>query len=507
MSPFYLLSAALILTCAASFGLLLAWTRTKQALTQLQLDMARLDADLAHEKGQHEQVSTQLETLTTRLGDKEQALEAAREAETRAETRLSEANERIEALCAERDQARQQREHAHDAQVEAERELAVIRQQKADFDQRLKDFETLKEQTLINAKASVTELGHTISTKLLEDHKREAEASRKEQETRAKQAAEQFNKGFQNIMERVATLDKDVSVTSEQMATVWKALTVPAEGGRFAEVGLENSFKAFGLEQGRDYIMQYAISDDGEGNRLRPDAVIFLPNHRVMVVDSKASKFLLDVAAAEGTEDEAATLEQLKKSMREHLRLLSGKDYKSAILDVFRKAGKGDKIRQVFNVMYLPNEAALERVRRADLGFEDRAQQLDIIPCGPSGIAGLISLCKHDIGMARQSEHQEKIVEGVEGLLESLAVMLERAGKAGKSLKSASDHFNDMATSVNTRLLPRARKLEKMGVSPARNKQLPHSISNYLMQEQGTVIDAEMEKTAPKELEKKEEVA
>jgi DNA recombination protein RmuC len=73
--------------------------------------------------------------------------------------------------------------------------------------------------------------------------------------------------------------------------------------------------QAFGLQHGIDYHLQYHIIGD-EQEKLRPDAVIFLPRNHAMIIDAKASKFLL--------EDNS---EALEKSMLTHLKELGNKNY------------------------------------------------------------------------------------------------------------------------------------------------------------------------------------
>ena len=70
--------------------------------------------------------------------------------------------------------------------------------------------------------------------------------------------------------------------------------SVDVEGaGKLAEITLENILKASGLKNGLDFSMQYNLSGE-HNNKLRPDAVIFLPSNNIMIIDAKASKFLID---------------------------------------------------------------------------------------------------------------------------------------------------------------------------------------------------------------------
>lgn len=246
-----------------------------------------------------------------------------------------------------------------------------------------------------------------------------------------------------------------------------------------AEIGLANTLTSFGLEQGRDFALQFT-TQDSDGRRLRPDAVVFLPANSVLVIDCKASKFLLDIARAEGTAEETEAYRNLARSMNQHLRALAEKDYKSAVLAAWRQSGREDEISRILSVMYLPNEAALEKLNRADPDFIRKARAAQIIPAGPAGLHAAVSLASVEINLLRQVENQQHIAETVRLLLDGMVVMLGHAATLGRGIKTAAESFGRLTASVNQRLLPRARHLARLGVQP--NKPLPGNLPTYAVQ-------------------------
>lgn len=382
---------------------------------------------------------------------------------------------------AERSALSEKLDNAVEARHQAEKRADIMQQRLADMEQRMQDWNTQREESVKAAKAAILEAGGQMSSKLLEDHKREQEATKKEQETRIKQTTEQLLEQVGHITQSVSTLREQTTDTQKRMETVWRALSSPAGAGQLAEVGLENTLKNLGLEAGRDFIMQYNLSDKESGSRLRPDAVLFLPQDVVIVVDSKASKFVLDIADAEDEANQQAALDNLKQTMNKHLRDLAHKDYSNAVLNEFRAAGHGSTIRVLLNVMYLPSESALERLKEADRDFPEKAEKAGIILAGPTSLHGLFSLAKLQIAAAKQADNYDAIIGGIEDLMESTATVLGYADKIGNNIKKASDEFNKMASSANRRLLPRMKKLVGMGVKPTRNKPLPAPIMTYDM--------------------------
>jgi DNA recombination protein RmuC len=378
------------------------------------------------------------------------------------------------------------------ARLAAERELAALRQQLLDGERRIADFERLRAESLQAAQAAVLATAQQLSSKLIDDHRRESAEAKLEAEERVRRASEQLVKQMDDIAKAVQQLHGQVQEKGAVVDTLWQALSSPGGAGQAAEIGLANTLASFGLEPERDFVLQYATEDE-EGRRLRPDAVVFLPGNSALVIDCKASKFLIDIARAEGDEAEAEAYRNLARSMNQHLRALAEKDYRSAILAAWRQSGREGEMARVLSVMYLANEAALEKLNRADPDFMRKARAKDIIPAGPAGLHCAISLASLEINLLRQVENQQKIANTTRSLLDGMAVMLGHAASLGRGLKSAAESFGRLTASVNQRLLPRARNLAKLGVQP--NKPLPPNLPAYSVhaQENELLLEAEPE--------------
>lgn len=414
--------------------------------------------------------------MLRRRGGVDGAALAARAAE--AEARLAEVREHYNQVVAERDRLR-----------EAERDMRTLAEvRKTEIDQlniKLKDWEAVREQFMAGAKTALADTAATLSNKLLEDHKREANAAKEESEKRVKAATEALFKQFETVSNSVATLNERVGRNDELVDTVQRALSSPGGAGQLAEIGLENSLRTFGLKNGRDFLIQQTLEGD-DGSRVRPDAVVFLPYDSALVVDCKASKFLFDLAAAEDDEARRAVGDKLRGTMRQHLRALAGRDYRAAILADYRRAGKSSELKRVLNIMYLPNEGAVEKISEIDPEFSTEAAEKGIIVLGPSGLMAMIAFARMEIDLGQQAENQEKIVEAARILLERTATTLGHAASMGKGLKSASDNYVKWVRSVNRNLLPATRSLESLGVR-VDGKKLPQRLPTF------EVVDVESE--------------
>ncbi len=408
-----------------------------------------------------------------------------------AETGLAERDKRVTELTTERDSAVA-------ARLGAETALATAQQKLADTEQRMAEFEKHRIEMLNSAKAAMLEGGTQLSSKLLEDHKRENAESKEDAEKRVTGASETFLKQVETLAKTVAALEGRLQQNGKVLDTVWRSLTNPSGAGQIAEVGLANTLKAFGLEQGRDFQLQFSTQDE-EGRRLRPDAVVFLPSNGVMVIDSKASKYLLEIAAREGTAEEGEAYRNLAQTMTRHLRALGEKDYANAIRVAWRESGHEHEIARIVSVMYLPNEAALDKLNRADADFLHSARARGIYLAGPTTLHCLISLASAEINLMKQVENQQKIVTAAEALLEGVSSAFVHVGAVGKALNSAAESFAKFAGSANRFVLPRARKLVGLGLQPG--KALPNNLPLFAVTQQDTMIEgevSEMREEAPR---------
>jgi DNA recombination protein RmuC len=97
--------------------------------------------------------------------------------------------------------------------------------------------------------------------------------------------------------------------------------------GAWGEMILDKLLENSGLVKGQEYSMQESTTLE-DGTRQRPDAVIFLPDEKVLIIDAKVS--LLHFERFSSSTDEAERQRQLKlhvDSLRAHAKGLGGKDY------------------------------------------------------------------------------------------------------------------------------------------------------------------------------------
>jgi DNA recombination protein RmuC len=393
-------------------------------------------------------------------------------------------------------QATTQRDGLRESLVREEREKLLALQQLEIIKERTADLEQIKAATVAAAKAATFETATTATSKLLEDHKREAESQRDQNNALLKTTTDDLVEKVLNVSNVVKVLESRVAETSETTEALHKALANPSYTGRFTEIGLENTLRSFGLERDRDFLIQQSITDQQTGTRIRPDAIVFLPRDVLLVIDAKASKFLLELAQAEGTDDEDRASAKFVSAMNGHLRSLTSKDYESTIKAAYRAVGKTAEITRIFTVMYLATESAVERINQLDSLFFQRAAEANITVTGPGGLASYISISKTMIDDVRRAENHQTILARTQAVLESVVMALAHAGQVGRNLQNASDAYKKFSGSVNRYLVPRSRELARLGVRPSGNKPLPSPLPLFdVVASSENVLEGQVETT------------
>lgn len=357
---------------------------------------------------------------------------------------------------------------------EAEQHVKLMQQKLKDMQFRMEDFEKMRAENIQSAKEAMFETGSATFRK-------EAESM-----------TEKTMQHMQNVLKQVAHLQEKVQENGQSVSLLEQVLKTPGGAGHMAEIGLENTLKSYALEPERDFKTQFSVSDQS-GNNLRPDAVVFLPNNQLLVIDCKASKHFMELAELQqqDQEKEQALLQKLKIRMHEHLKSLTGKGYKEAVKKSLGREHQ-QAIRHTTTVLFVHTEAAIDNILRADPTFHQQAQEKGVIVSGPTGLYGLLSVSKMMIAQEQQDQNQQKIIEEVSALLGNIETTLSHSIKVGNSIAAAAKHFQNLTKSVNGRLLPKARKIHDMGVGLPKNKKIPAPLKSlHIYEDSNPVIETQ----------------
>lgn len=367
-----------------------------------------------------------------------------------------------------------QNESWHQQELSLSRELAAKEERIRHLMEERQFSQVERQNFLALAKEGVIQAANQVSSKLLHDHKQEATAQRNQQDEALKQYSQALMQQVQEMQGKIGAAQDVSQKNAQSLDLLQRALSAPSGVGQAAQTILTNLLKHMGLQEGRDYLLEYALAN--ATGRLRPDAVVFLPGDTLFIIDAKSSKYLLELAEAEQQEgDRLQGLAQLRRSMHLHLRDLQSKDYESHIRAAMRQRAlnQRDISQQIsdkasamtMTLMWLPNEAAIARLSEADPSFVEKAAQSKIFVVSTSGLAAAIGLSENYIRQAQHDQNLAEIAATSEILIAKLKPLFDHLEKMRRGLASASGAFDAMIGSLNRQLFPQVKKLHGLGVA------------------------------------------
>lgn len=266
------------------------------------------------------------------------------------------------------------------------------------------------------------------------------------------------------LIESMRTGQEQVRTEAARLGNVLR--NAPKTRGRWGEQQLRNVLEQCGLTEHTDFVTEHSVeTDDG---RIRPDALVFLPGNKLLVIDAKVSmNDYYDACEATDDEERDAFLDRHVSSIRNHIQTLGAKRYQSQFPNT-----------PDYTIMFVPGEnhlaAALEHDERktkldADgqrvtkdlwtLAFDRRV--LLVSPTNLVAIARTVSEVWRQDGLAREAREIGRL--GGE-LYERIAVAAEHLKRVGVGLGSAVNNYNKFVGSFERNVSPAVRRLRDMGV-------------------------------------------
>ncbi len=259
-----------------------------------------------------------------------------------------------------------------------------------------------------------------------------------------------INEQVRQMVDAVGSSNK----TTQNLLTALRAS--PKMRGRWGEQTLRNVLELSGLAAHVDFTEQVSTTD-GEGSRLRPDVIINLPGGRCIVVDSKvALSGYLD--AIEATDDAAreAHMKKHAAELKAHVKNLASKDYWKHVPDTAD-----------FVVLFVPGENFLAAAAERDPNLFDEAFAQKVIITTPSTMVALAKSVSYGWRQEQSAKNAQEIAELGRELYRRMAVMADHMGKVGDSIGQTVTRYNALLGSVESRVMPQARKFKELGAGDA----------------------------------------
>lgn len=260
---------------------------------------------------------------------------------------------------------------------------------------------------------------------------------------------------------------KNLHELNKQMSSETENLTKALKGdskfqGNWGEFILESVLDKSGLVKGREYLVQETIKNE-EGNFLRPDVIVKLPDNKSIIIDSKVSLKAYEQYCSEDIETEKIIyLNEHIASIRRHLKNLSPKEYQTIYgvnnLD--------------FVLMFIPIEPAFALAMQNDKNLFYDAFEKNIIIVSPTTLLATLRTISSIWKQEKQTKNALDIAKKGGELYDKLSAFVEDLIKVGTRMDDAKKSYEDAMKKLadgRGNIISRAENLKLMGAKATKS--------------------------------------
>jgi DNA recombination protein RmuC len=381
---------------------------------------------------------------------------AVRQLENKSEE-VRESKEKVVKITAERDEL--------DRRVVRGEEAAKA------FQERLKDLNEAKDRMRQEFKEIAGELMKNHGETFTKQNKQQIDQLLNPLKTKI----EEFEKGLttshkENLTQRAALKEQieGLSKRSIDMSNETRNLTRALKGevqmqGAWGEMILETILQRSGLREGEEYTRQDSHTDEN-GQRVRTDIIVNLPNGEHIIIDAKVSlKDFEGFVNADDDDERSTRLAAHAVSVKNHIKILAGKEY---------HARAGSKLD--FVIMFIPIEAALGAALQQDgeIGFAAADKKVAIAT--PTTLTIALKTVAAIWRVERQNQNAAEIAKRAGKLYDKFAGFLKDIDKIGERLGQLQGAYEGARAKLTTgsgNLVRQVEMLKAMGAET--NKVIP----------------------------------
>ncbi|MDH3373653.1 MAG: DNA recombination protein RmuC [Gammaproteobacteria bacterium] len=230
------------------------------------------------------------------------------------------------------------------------------------------------------------------------------------------------------------------------------ALRRPEVRGRWGEITLRRLVELAGMVEHCDF--QEQVHSVGEGQIIRPDMIVRMPDRRVLVVDVKTPlDAYLEAVEAENDAQRKLGLERHAKNVHAHIRMLASKAY----WDQFDESPE-------FVILFIPGDQFLSAALNEKPDLIEFALSKHIILATPTSFVALLKAVAYGWRQLALADNAKEIRALAEELYGRLATFVGHMNRMGRQLASSVETYNKAVGSLERSVLPGARKFVELGV-------------------------------------------
>ena len=271
-----------------------------------------------------------------------------------------------------------------------------------------------------------------------------------ELKTEQAKAKENFSLQVEKVVEQTTKISVDADNLTNALRSDSKAQ------GQWGEMVLERTLEESGLRKGIDYELQKSFKGK-DGKNYMPDAVIYLPDNRNIIIDSKVSltAYTKYIDATDVDEEEKALKEHVK-SIKAHMNGLVEKSY--ATLEGLNAPD--------YVLIFVPLESALSSALKADWDIQRLAMQNQMGFVTPINLISILRMAESLWKLDSQNKNAQDIAKRA-------GLMIDKFNGLKTDIKDLKRYLNQSFSALegaenkllegNGNLFDQAKKLEELG--------------------------------------------
>jgi DNA recombination protein RmuC len=260
------------------------------------------------------------------------------------------------------------------------------------------------------------------------------------------------SEAYGSIRSQLGAMQDSQNSLRQETQNLVNALRRPEVRGRWGEITLRRLVELAGMVEHCDF--QEQVHSVGEGQIIRPDMIVRMPDKRELVVDVKTPlDAYLEAVEAENDTQRKLGLERHAKNVRAHIRMLASKTY----WDQFDESPE-------FVILFIPGDQFLSAALNEEPDLIEYALSKQIILATPTSLVALLKAVAYGWRQLALADNAKEIRVLAEDLYGRLATFVGHMNRVGRQLASSVDHYNKAVGSLERNVLPGARKFVELGV-------------------------------------------
>lgn len=277
---------------------------------------------------------------------------------------------------------------------------------------------------------------------------------------------EQVERTHRESMIKIGSLEQvglTMSAEAQRLTTALKG-EVKTQGN-WGEMILQSILEASGLREGHEFVLQGEGLDlrSESGTKIRPDAVVLLPDNRHLVIDSKVSLVAYERYLASQDPDEQERLKkELAVSVKAHIDGLKNRYY-------HKQTGINSPD---FVLLFMPLEPAYALALQSDASLFQYAWDRQVIVTTPTTLMATLWIISNIWQQEHQTANALEIARQGGALYDKFVgfvTSLEEVGRLLERSQSAyAQAFNQLKTGRGN-LITRAENLRALGIATTKS--------------------------------------